>query len=67
MQVLIPRVTDMHDGTFRPEIVIDDGSTGDIIFLEPMPSISAAWERACDAIEIVPGDWTDSGNHYVVP
>jgi hypothetical protein len=35
--------------------------------LEPMADADAAWELACDAIEIVPGDWTDSGRWYVVP
>ena len=23
-----------------------------------MPDINAAWERACDVVEIMPGDWT---------
>ena len=58
----------MLDGSFRPEIVIDDRSpTGEIVLLEPMANADAAWGRACDAVEIVPGDWTDSGRWYVAP
>jgi hypothetical protein len=57
----------MHDGTFRPEVVIADVTNGDVTFLEPMPDIDAAWERACDVVEILPGDWTDTGRWYVAP
>jgi hypothetical protein len=67
MQVLTPRITDMRNGTYRPEVVIADGKRGDIVFLDPMPDADAAWERACDAVELVPGDWTDSGRWYVCP
>jgi hypothetical protein len=66
MRVLIPRVTDMCNGTFRPEVVIDGAESG-VAFLEPAADADAAWEAACDAIEIVPGDWTDSGRWYVCP
>lgn len=67
MDILIPRVTDMHNGTFRPEIVIHDGAMGDIAFLKPTTSADAAWEFVCDTIELVAGDWTDNGRWYVVP
>lgn len=63
MDILTPRVTDMKDGTHRPEIIMPH----DVIFLPPMADADAAWERACDVIELVPGDWTDSGLWYVVP
>ena len=39
----------------------------DIVFLEPVASADEAWERACDAVEVVPGGWTDSGRRYVCP
>ena len=56
----------MCNGTFRPEVVIDGAESG-VAFLEPAADADAAWEAACDAIEIVPGDWTDSGRWYVCP
>jgi hypothetical protein len=62
---LIPHITDMRDGTFRPEVVIDDGKGGDIIFLEPMATVDAAWDRACDEIELTSGEWSDDGRRYV--
>jgi hypothetical protein len=65
--LLIPRVTDMRNGFFRPEVVIGDGSMSDIAFLQPMASADEAWERACDAIELVPGDWADNGLWYACP
>jgi hypothetical protein len=67
MRVLRPRVTDMLNDTFRPEVVICGVAESAIAFLEPMVDADAAWERACDAVEIVPGDWTDSGRWYVCP
>jgi hypothetical protein len=67
MLVLIPRVSDMHDGTFRPEVVYDDADAGGIHMFAPLPDANAAWEYACDVCELVPGDWTDSGRWYVVP
>jgi hypothetical protein len=67
MLVLIPRLTDMRNGTFRPEVVIDDGKMGDIVLLGPMVDADAAWEYACDVVELVPGDWTDNGRWYVCP
>jgi hypothetical protein len=36
-----PRVTDMHDGTFRPEVVLPDN----IHMFAPLPDADAAWER----------------------
>lgn len=63
MEIFIPRVTALLDGSFRPEIILPDGS----IFLAPMASADAAWEVACDTIELVDGDWTDSGLWYVCP
>jgi hypothetical protein len=66
MRVFTPRVTDMRNGRWRPEIIIS-GAKDEVVFLELAPDIDAAWERACDVIELVPGDWTDSGRWYVVP
>jgi hypothetical protein len=44
---LIPRVTDMHDGFFRPEIVIGiPGTGGDIVFMSPVATIAEARLRA---------------------
>ena len=67
MQVLIPRLTDMRDGSWRPEVAIWGDGKGEVVFLPPMADKDAAWGRACDVIELVPGDWTDSGRWYVVP
>jgi hypothetical protein len=65
MKALIPHMSDMLDGTFRPEIVIDDGKGGDIIFFEPVADADAAWERACDEIEkLSPGEWSYDGRRY---
>jgi hypothetical protein len=66
MKVLIPHMSDMRDGTFRPEIVIDDGKGGDIRFFEPVPTKRAAWGRACDEIELTPGEWNDAGRYECV-
>ncbi|MFZ0036226.1 MAG: hypothetical protein WAK91_02310 [Candidatus Acidiferrales bacterium] len=66
MRILIPRITDMHNGTFRPEILIDGRDTG-LVFLAPVATVDLAWERACDTCEIEFGDWTDNGLWYVVP
>jgi hypothetical protein len=57
----------MRNGKFRPEVVIDDGKMGDIVFLNPVASADEAWEKACDEVELVPGDWTDNGRQYVCP
>jgi hypothetical protein len=46
---LIPRVSDMRDGTFRPEVVIGDDGLGDIHFGTPVASIEEARRRAVDA------------------
>jgi hypothetical protein len=64
MVVLILRPTDMCNGTFRPEVLVDAGSMSDIVFLEPVASADEAWERACDKVEDAPGDWTDNGRYY---
>jgi hypothetical protein len=42
----IPRVTDMRNGTFRPEVVIDDGALGDIIIGAPVASYEEAMSVA---------------------
>lgn len=64
----MPNVVDMKDGRWRPEVAIWDGKGGgEVIFLDLMADRDAAWERACDVIELVPGDWTDNGRWYVVP
>jgi len=66
MDVLTPRYTNMRRGHFRPEIVVDDGLLGDVVLLEPTAAdADSAWERACDAIELIRGEWTDSGRRYV--
>jgi hypothetical protein len=61
MKVLISHMSDMRDGTFRPEIVIDDGKGGDIRFFEPVPTKRAAWGRACDEIELTRASGTKPG------
>jgi hypothetical protein len=43
----IPRVTDMRNGTFRPELVMDYGTTkGDIIFGRPVASYDEARSKS---------------------
>jgi hypothetical protein len=37
-----PRVTDMRNGTFRPEVLIDDGEMGGIILGKPLRTVKAA-------------------------
>jgi hypothetical protein len=50
--LLIPRVTDMRNGTFRPEIVIDTpGTGGDIVFMDPVDSVAEARLRAHAAVQ----------------
>jgi hypothetical protein len=44
--LLIPRVTDMRDGTHRPEVVIDDGAMGDIMLGMPVATLKTARLRA---------------------
>jgi hypothetical protein len=65
--LLIPRLTDMRDGRWRPELSLPTTGEADIVLLEPMADADAAWERARDVIELVPGDWTDNGRWYVCP
>ena len=48
---LIPRVTDMRNGTFRPEVVIEYPGGGDIVFLIPVASVAAARLRADAAVQ----------------
>jgi hypothetical protein len=47
---LIPRVTDMRDGAFRPEVVIAAAGCGDIVFLAPVASVAEARLRAHAAV-----------------
>jgi hypothetical protein len=52
--LLIPRLTDMRNGTFRPECVISDEGLGDIVFGAPVATLDEArrlatqlcWETA---------------------
>jgi hypothetical protein len=46
---LIPRVSDMRDGTFRPEVVVGDDGLGDIHFGTPVASIEEARRLAVEA------------------
>ena len=39
---LRPRVTDMHDGSFRPTVIGDDGAEGGIKFGEPLATVAEA-------------------------
>ena len=48
-RTLIPRVSDMRDGTFRPEVVIGDDGLGDIHFGTPVASIEEARRLAVEA------------------
>ena len=54
---LRPRVTDMMNGTFRPEVVIDDGARGDIKLGAPVATIEEANRLAAAACEGSPGAW----------
>jgi hypothetical protein len=47
MKILIPCASPTHDGTFIPNIRIDDGRGGGTIFFEHTPDADSAWERAC--------------------
>ena len=68
MLVLTPRVTNMRNGTFRPEIVVDGAESG-----EPTASTDAAWEAACDTVELclvtgpTPADGTSFRSHGRAP
>jgi hypothetical protein len=48
-----PRVTDMHVGSFRPEVMVDDGAEGGIKFGAP---VAKAAKRACASCEGSPGE-----------
>ena len=50
---LRPRVTDMHDGSFRPEVMVDDGAEGGIKFGAP---VAKAAKRARASWEGSPGE-----------
>jgi hypothetical protein len=60
---LRPRVQDMRNGTFQPIVVYDDGGQGGAIFGDPVPTLKAAGDAACDACEraLPAGDWQADG------
>ena len=48
-RLLLPHVTDMPDGTFRPEVVIGDDGLGDIHFGAPVDTLEMANRMAVEA------------------
>ena len=58
---LRPRVQDMHNGSFQPIVVCDDGAQGGVIFGDPVATLKEAGDAACDACEraLPAGDWRD--------
>lgn len=60
---LRPRVQDMHNGTFQPIVVMEDGGDGRVIFGDPVATLKEAGDLACDACEraMPTGDWQDDG------
>ena len=61
-----PRVSDVRDGTFRPEAVIRNTGGGDIEFGESMPTVEAAEKSARALCEQIGGDGEWNGDWYVV-
>ena len=45
---LRPRVTDMHDGSFRPEVIVDDGAEGGIKFGAPVAKAAKRARASCE-------------------
>ncbi len=44
---LRPRVTDMHDGSFRPKVIVDDGAEGGIKFGVPVAKAAKRARASC--------------------
>jgi hypothetical protein len=63
---LRPRVSDMKDGTFRPEAVIRNTGRGDIKFAKPLPTIEKAEKSARALCEQIGGDGVWDGEWYAV-
>jgi hypothetical protein len=47
--LLVPHVTDMRNGTFRPEVAVGDNDLGGIHFGRPVASIEQASRVAIEA------------------
>jgi hypothetical protein len=47
--LLLPRVTDMRNGTFRPEVIIGDDGLGDIHLGTPVDTPETAQRAAVEA------------------
>lgn len=63
---LRPHISDMMNGTFRPEAVIRDAGRGDIKLGEPVATIKEASRRARKMCEQIGGDGVWDGDWYVV-
>jgi hypothetical protein len=56
-----PGVQDMHDGTFRAQILLENGEDCELQLGEICKTLSAAGNAACDQAEaaIPDGEWND--------
>jgi hypothetical protein len=56
-----PGVQDMHDGTFRAQILLEVGADCELQIGEVCQTLSAAGNAACDQAEaaIPDGEWND--------